>query len=355
VRGLLDTSVLIGGTAPQDIEAAISVASLAELHFGVLIAAGDDERALRTQRLGAIESTFDPLPVTAEIAREWGRLAAAVRTRGGRPRRRTMDLAIAATANVHRVPLLTENVGDFQIISDLVDVRTPRLGGLRSGAHALAVGGHGEVHVFEQLTSSALRELVERGVTTAVVPFGSIEHHDSHLPVGADALLAEAVGRELARRLGALLLPTYRVGHAPAHRERWGTLTLEAGTLTEVAVAVAHGLARNGALIIALISTHGGNTAPLDAAIEQLNGTLGRAVACAPRGDPGPEPGTHSGEWLTSVMLALAPQLVHLEAASGDLASELSRACPERGQQHLDRFVRALVDGVQAAGNGPRP
>jgi hypothetical protein len=45
-----------------------------------------------------------------------GRLAAAVSTRGGQPRNRTMDLAIAATANVHKVPLLTENVGDFQII-----------------------------------------------------------------------------------------------------------------------------------------------------------------------------------------------------------------------------------------------
>jgi hypothetical protein len=39
-----------------------------------------------------------------------------------------MGLAIAATADVHRVPMLTENVGDFQIISDLVDVPTPRLG-----------------------------------------------------------------------------------------------------------------------------------------------------------------------------------------------------------------------------------
>ena len=36
-----------------------------------------------------------------------------------------MDLAIAATANVHKVPLLTQNVGDFQIIADLVDAREP--------------------------------------------------------------------------------------------------------------------------------------------------------------------------------------------------------------------------------------
>jgi toxin FitB len=125
MRALLDTSVLIGEEPPPDIEAAISVASLAELHFGVLVAADDDERAARTQRLGAIESTFDPLPVTADVAREWGRLAAAVSNRGGQPRRRAIDLALAATANVHGVPLLTHNSGDFQIISDLTDARDP--------------------------------------------------------------------------------------------------------------------------------------------------------------------------------------------------------------------------------------
>lgn len=122
----LDTSVLIGDSAPVGVEAAISVATIAELHFGALIDAHEDERALRIQRLGAVESTFDPLPLTAEIAREWGRLAAAVSARGGQPRKRTVDLAIAATANVHKVPLLTENTRDIQITADLVDARPPR-------------------------------------------------------------------------------------------------------------------------------------------------------------------------------------------------------------------------------------
>lgn len=125
MRALLDTSILIGEQPPPDVEAAISVASIAELYFGVLVTTDDEERALRTKRLGAVESTFDPLPITVEIAREWGRLAAAVRNRGGKPRRRSIDLAIAATANDHGVPLLTHHTKDFQIISDLVDVRRP--------------------------------------------------------------------------------------------------------------------------------------------------------------------------------------------------------------------------------------
>lgn len=127
MRAVLDTSVLIGQDAPDDVEAAISVVSLTELHFGVLVATDDDERARRTDRLAAVEATFDPLPVTSEVARAWGRLTAAVGRRGGRPRRRQIDLAIAATASVEGVPLLTHNTADFQIIADLVDVRLPVL------------------------------------------------------------------------------------------------------------------------------------------------------------------------------------------------------------------------------------
>jgi predicted nucleic acid-binding protein len=126
VRALLDTSVLIGAASPGDVEGAISAASLAELHFGVLVASDPDERARRAQRLGVVEATFDPLPIDAAVAREWGRLAAAVAARGGQPPRRASDLAIAATANVHRVPLLTHNAGDFSSLGDLVDVRRPQ-------------------------------------------------------------------------------------------------------------------------------------------------------------------------------------------------------------------------------------
>jgi predicted nucleic acid-binding protein len=125
VRALLDTSVLIGAESPGDLEGAISAASLAELHFGTLVARDPDERGRRAQRLGIIEATFDPLPIDAAVAREWGRLAATVAERGGRPRRRAMDLAIAATANVAGVPLVTHNAADLNLISDLVDVRAP--------------------------------------------------------------------------------------------------------------------------------------------------------------------------------------------------------------------------------------
>jgi hypothetical protein len=115
--------VLIGTDAPAELEGAISAASLAELHFGTLLAKDPDERARRAQRLGVIEATFDPIPVDAAVAREWGRLSAAVAERGGQPRRRAIDLVIAATANVLGVALLTADTADMAIIQDLVEVQ----------------------------------------------------------------------------------------------------------------------------------------------------------------------------------------------------------------------------------------
>jgi toxin FitB len=125
VAVLLDTSVLIAGERGPDEDAAISVISLTELHFGVLVASDDETRALRMRRLGAIEDHFDALPFEAAAARECGRLHALVAQRSGQPRRRALDLAIAATASVHGVPLLTYNIKDFQIIAGEIDVRAP--------------------------------------------------------------------------------------------------------------------------------------------------------------------------------------------------------------------------------------
>jgi toxin FitB len=121
-RVILDTSVLIDPVElPEDVEAAISAVSIAELHFGLLVA-NDATRPLRATRLGLIESRFTPLPLDDNIAREWGRLQAAVASRDANPRKRTADLAIAATANVHNATLLTRNLKDFTIIADLVRV-----------------------------------------------------------------------------------------------------------------------------------------------------------------------------------------------------------------------------------------
>jgi len=71
---------------------------------------------------------------------------------------------------------------------------------------------------LEELTRRELEQVIAGGVTTVVIPFGSIEDQGDHLPLGADALLGDVVGRVIAGRLEAVLAPTVRV--ARGHRLR---------------------------------------------------------------------------------------------------------------------------------------
>jgi predicted nucleic acid-binding protein len=123
VRAVLDTSVLISGLAePVDAELAISTISLAELHFGVLVAKSPQIRAERLRRVAAIERAFEPLPVTDAVARTYGALAAAVVAAGRQPRSRSFDLVIAATAATHAAVLYTRNPKDFVGLDDHLQV-----------------------------------------------------------------------------------------------------------------------------------------------------------------------------------------------------------------------------------------
>ena len=127
MRVLLDTSVLVGGVADfGDAEMAVSAISLAELHFGVLVAPDAASRAVRLQRLASVERRFDPLPVDAMVAAAYGVLAAAVIAHGRQPRRRAFDLMIAATALAHDAALLTHDLDDFAGLESLVEVRLPQ-------------------------------------------------------------------------------------------------------------------------------------------------------------------------------------------------------------------------------------
>jgi hypothetical protein len=111
---------------------------------------------------------------------------------------------------------------------------------------------------------------------------------------------------------------------------------------------------------VVLPSTHGGNRGALDAAVAELDRSLQDAIACAPRGDVGPNPGRHSGAWLTSVMLALRPDLVELDRADPELRTELEAAGSKHGNEALKRFITSIVAGVRSAtttstGTSPTP
>lgn len=123
MRAILDTSVVLAAdVGPLEGELAISAITLAEMHFGVLVAAAGSVRAGRLRRLLVLQRTFDALPVDDAVAASYGQVAAAVVDAGRQPRARSMDLLIAATAHAHSARLYTRNIDDFHGLDGLVDV-----------------------------------------------------------------------------------------------------------------------------------------------------------------------------------------------------------------------------------------
>jgi hypothetical protein len=122
-RGILDTSILVADDlAPIPGELAVSIASIAELKYGVLVARNDQTRATRLARLSAIERRFDPLPIDEAVVHSYARLATRVVAVGRKPRARVMDLLIAATAHAHDATIYTRNAADLAGLQDLVTI-----------------------------------------------------------------------------------------------------------------------------------------------------------------------------------------------------------------------------------------
>lgn len=126
MRALLDTSFFVAretgrplSEMPGVTETEVSVVTLAELTLGVLIA-NDADRPSRVATLSAVESTWDPLPVDAEVARQFARIVADLR--GRRRRVPILDALLAATAAVEQIPVVTQD-RDYDAIRGIEVIR----------------------------------------------------------------------------------------------------------------------------------------------------------------------------------------------------------------------------------------
>ena len=183
---------------------------------------------------------------------------------------------------------------------------------------------------LDEMTWPEVQAAIEAGHDTVVVAFGATQQHGPHLPLGTDALLGDHLARRVAERLGAIVAPTVRVGCSSPHLAFPGTLSVRDTTFHAIVADLVESFARGGFGRIVLLPTHSGNFIPLAAAVARLTEPEGvRVVALTDievlmqiallgherLGVPMTEGGLHAGEWETSMLLAVRPELVRMDRA----------------------------------------
>jgi creatinine amidohydrolase/Fe(II)-dependent formamide hydrolase-like protein len=160
------------------------------------------------------------------------------------------------------------------------------------------------------------------------LPMGSLEQHGPHLPLNTDTVIAEAFTRRIVERWSGTYdlwqLPSVTIGLSREHSWAAGTLSVSVSAITdwlrELAREIVRALPVRRLLIV---NGHGGNRGLLEALVRELSDDFGLRVCALHLGammSPVPDTGLpeiHAGRDETSVMLALAPELVRRERLTG--------------------------------------
>ena len=113
--------------------------------------------------------------------------------------------------------------------------------------------------LIEEITSEEFARRAKKK-PLAIVPFGSVEEHGSHLPLCTDSFQAEEIAYRIAPMFDAMVCPPIRYGECRSTRNFSGTLSLSYDTVRAIAVDILSELCRNGIDKIMIISGHAGSS-----------------------------------------------------------------------------------------------
>lgn len=187
-------------------------------------------------------------------------------------------------------------------------------------------------------TATEIKEIGAESGSVLVVPIGSMEQHGDHLPVATDTILVSevaAIGVERTEdEIPLLVLPPLWSGFSPHHLSFGGTISLEFEHMLHVLEDIARTGLKNDFDAILLLNGHGGNIPLMNGAVStigaehpdvevlgltyfQLASVFIDEIRDSPPGGMG-----HGGEFETSLMLYLYPDLVREDEIEGTMMDE---------------------------------
>jgi creatinine amidohydrolase len=160
--------------------------------------------------------------------------------------------------------------------------------------------------------------IILKKIKRAIIPVGSLEQHGAHLPVSTDSLIAEYIARLLAEKIGAFVLPVISYGVSFEHKPMFN-VSLRNSTLSTMLCDTCISLAENRIREIIILNGHQGNTGAIQYIPQEIQSKMPTSTdvnihilhywqMMKPDFD-------HAGEVETSLVLAIAPELVHMDRA----------------------------------------
>jgi creatinine amidohydrolase len=237
---------------------------------------------------------------------------------------------------------------------------------------------------WEELTAAEFRSAIQQSQGTCLLPFGILEKHGAHLPLGTDLLKVRYAALHAAEQDYAIVFPEYYFGQIFEAKHEPGTVAYSTHLQLDLLQETTDEMARNGCKKIIIVNGHGGNEDLLPYfAQTQLEKPRDYVVYILPIVDPPTTGGPpkrdtvdmHGGESETSKMLIARPDLVHMDRARSESGADQARlklpdelytaiwwyarfpdhysgdgsvATVERGKFEMDEFEKLIVRCIRA-------
>ena len=186
---------------------------------------------------------------------------------------------------------------------------------------------------WEELTASDFRDGIRRSQGTCLLPFGILEKHGPHLPLGTDLLDVRYAALHAAEQEYAVVFPEYYFGQISEASHEPGTIAYSRSLQLALLQETTDEMARNGCKKVLIVNGHGGNDSllpyfaqtqldkPHDYVVYVFNERTAQRRSARRKTNID----MHAGESETSKMMVSRPDLVHLDRAGKESGADQAR------------------------------